>query len=120
MRVHVYSVYNSSDAHSSWRYCPFFIADTYFALGAGTTMIRTPIIPTMSALVSRSEMPAALTLSAVASNIGRAVGPTVGGFIGAAIAPWAVFFLNSASFSVMIIVLSKLPRKSQASCHQRI
>ena len=84
-----------------------------FALGAGTTMIRTPIIPTMSALVSRSELPAALTLSAVASNIGRAVGPTVGGFIVAAIAPWAVFFLNSASFIVMIIVLSKLPRKSQ-------
>ena len=52
-----------------------------FALGAGTTMIRTPIIPTMSALVSRSELPAALTLSAVASNIGHAVGPTVGGFI---------------------------------------
>ena len=84
-----------------------------FALGAGTTMIRTPIIPTMSALVSRSELPATLTLSAVASNIGHAVGPTVGGFIVAAIAPWAVFFLNSASFIVMIIVLSKLPRKSQ-------
>ena len=84
-----------------------------FALGAGTTMIRTPIIPTMSALVSRSELPAALTLSAVASNIGRAVGPTVAGFIVTAIAPWAVFFLTSASFIVMIIVLCKLSRKSQ-------
>ncbi|MFZ0512542.1 MAG: MFS transporter [Candidatus Nitrosopolaris sp.] len=84
-----------------------------FALGAGTTMFRTPIIPTMSTLVSRSELPAALTLSAVAGNIGHVVGPTVGGFIVAAIAPWAVFFLNSASFIVMIIVLSKLPRKSQ-------
>jgi MFS family permease len=84
-----------------------------FALGAGTTMIRTPIIPTMSTLVSRSELPAALTLSAVASNIGRAVGPSVGGFIVAAVAPWAVFFLNSASFIFMILVLSKLPRKSQ-------
>ena len=29
-----------------------------FALGAGTTMIRTPIIPIMSGLVSRSELPA--------------------------------------------------------------
>jgi MFS family permease len=84
-----------------------------FALGAGTTMIRTPIIPTMSALVSRSELPAALTLSAVASNIGRAVGPTVGGFIVTAIAPWAVFFLASASFVGMIIVLIRLSRKSQ-------
>jgi len=88
-----------------------------FALGAGTTMIRTPIIPTMSALVPRSQLPAALTLSAVASNIGRAVGPTVGGFIVAAIAPWAVFFLNSASFIVMIMVLSTLPRK--ANIHQQ-
>lgn len=83
-----------------------------FALGAGTTMIRTPIIPTMSALVSRSELPAALTLSAVASNIGRAVGPTVGGFIVTAIAPWAVFLLASISYLVMMIVLSK-SRKSE-------
>src|SRR5215467_2004512 len=84
-----------------------------FALGAGTTMIRTPIIPTMSALVSRSELPAALTLSAVASNIGHVVGPTVGGFIITAIAPWAVFFLTSASFIGIIIVLGKLSRKPQ-------
>jgi MFS family permease len=82
-----------------------------FALGAGTTMIRTPVIPIMSGLVSRSELPAALTLSALASSLGRVIGPTVGGFIVAAIAPWAVFFLNSASFIGMIIVLSRLPRK---------
>lgn len=83
-----------------------------FALGAGTTMIRTPIIPTMSGLVTRSELPAALTLSALASNIGRVVGPAVGGVIVAAFAPWTVFFLNSASFISMVIVLSRLPRKS--------
>ena len=86
-----------------------------FALGAGLTMIRTPIIPIMSGLVSRSELPAALTLSAVASSIGRVIGPTAGGIIVAAIAPWAVFFLNSASFIGMIIVLSKMPKKSNAS-----
>ena len=84
-----------------------------FALGAGMTMIRTPIIPIISGLVSSSELPAALTLSAVAGNIGRVVGSAVGGFIVAAFAPWAVFFLNSASFLGMIIVLSRLPRNSQ-------
>jgi MFS family permease len=83
-----------------------------FALGAGMTMIRTPIIPIMSGLVSSSELPAALTLSAVAGNIGRVVGSALGGFIVAAFAPWAVFFLNSASFLGMIIVLSRLPRNS--------
>ena len=86
-----------------------------FALGAGATMIRTPIIPTMSALVSKSELPAALTLSAIASNIGRAAGPTIGGFLVTAIAPWAVFFVNSASFIFMIIVLSRLPKKSNTN-----
>ena len=90
-----------------------------FALGAGTTMIRTPIIPTMSGLVPRTELPDALTLSALASNIGRVVGPTIGGFIVAAIAPWAVFFLNSASFIGMIIVLSRLPRKSEFQQHNQ-
>lgn len=90
-----------------------------FALGAGTTMIRTPIIPTMSGLVSRSELPNALTLSALASNLGRVIGPTVGGFIVAAIAPWAVFFINSASFIGMMIVLSRLPRKPNLNNHQQ-
>ncbi|MGH9981454.1 MAG: MFS transporter [Nitrososphaeraceae archaeon] len=84
-----------------------------FAIGAGMTMIRTPIIPIMSGLVSSSELPAALTLSAVAGNLGRIVGFAVGGFIVAIVAPWAVFFLNSASFIGMIVVLSRLPKKSQ-------
>jgi hypothetical protein len=71
----------------------------------------------MSGLVSSSELPSALTLSAVAGNIGRVVGFAVGGFIVSAIAPWAVFFLNSASFIGMIIVLSRLPRRSNG--HQQ-
>jgi MFS family permease len=73
----------------------------------------------MSGLVPRSELPDALTLSALASNIGRVAGPTVGGFIVAAISPWAVFFLNSASFIGMIIVLSRLPRKSNVQQHNQ-
>jgi MFS family permease len=94
---------------------PMILLIFTFALGAGMTMIRTPIIPIMSGLVSSSELPAALTLSAVAGNLGRIVGFTVGGFIVAIVAPWAVFFLNSASFIGMIVVLSRLPKKSQVN-----
>jgi MFS family permease len=90
-----------------------------FALGAGTTMIRTPIIPTMSGQVSRTELPDALTLSALASNLGRVIGPIVGGFIVSAIAPWAVFFINSASFIGMMIVLSTFPRKPYVPNYQQ-
>jgi MFS family permease len=89
-----------------------------FALGAGLTMIRTPIIPTLSGLVPRSELPAALTLSALGGNIGRVVGPTIGGIIVASIAPWAVFFINSVSFICMIILVKRLPRKSDVSQDQ--
>jgi len=90
-----------------------------FALGAGATLIRTPIIPAMSGLVSKTELPDALTLSALASNLGRVIGPVVGGFIVSAIAPWAVFFINSASFVCMIIVLSKLPSKRSVQAGQK-
>ncbi len=83
-----------------------------FALGAGITMIKTPIIPTLSVLVPRSDLPAALTLSAIGGNIGRIIGPTIGGFIVAAVAPWAVFFLYSAFFIGVIIVLIRMPRES--------
>ena len=89
-----------------------------FVLGAGMTMIRTPIIPTLSGLVPRTELPAALTLSALGGNIGRVVGPAIGGLVVAAIAPWAVFFLNSASFIGMFVILNKLPSKSNVSHDQ--
>lgn len=88
-----------------------------FALGAGTTLIRTPIIPTMTGLVSKKELPDALTLSALASNLGRVIGPIVAGFIVSAIAPWAVFFINSASFIGMMLILSKLPKSPDISSY---
>ena len=90
-----------------------------FALGAGTTLIRTPIIPTMSGLVSKKELPDALTLSALASNLGRVIGPIVAGFIVSAIAPWAVFFINSASFIGMMLILSKLPKSPDISSYSQ-
>jgi MFS family permease len=89
-----------------------------FALGAGLTMIKTPIIPTLSGLVPRSELPAALTLSALGGNIARVIGPTVGGLIVAAIAPWAVFFINSAAFIGMILIVNRLPRKANRAQNQ--
>ncbi|HEY6535876.1 MAG TPA: MFS transporter [Candidatus Nitrosocosmicus sp.] len=94
---------------------PFLLLLFTFALGAGITMIRTPILPAMSALVSKSDLPSALTLSAVASNIGRAVGPTIGGLVVTLFAPWAAFFLNSLSFIFMMGVIIRLPKKSKSS-----
>jgi MFS family permease len=73
----------------------------------------------MSGLVSKKELPDALTLSALASNLGRVIGPIVGGFIVSAIAPWAVFFINSASFIGMMIILSRLPKRPNIPNYQK-
>ena len=97
---------------------PIILLIFTFAIGAGMTMIRTPIIPTLSGMVPRSELPAALTLSALGGNIGRVVGPTIGGFIVAAFAPWTIFFLTAAAFIGMIIIVYRLPRKSNVSQNQ--
>jgi len=71
----------------------------------------------MTGLVSKKELPDALTLSALASNLGRVIGPIVAGFIVSAIAPWAVFFINSASFIGMMLILSKLPKSPDISSY---
>ena len=87
-----------------------------FLLGVGSAM-SSPIWQAITPeLVSPSDLPAAITLSGVGINIARAIGPALGGLIVAASGPWAVFFLNAASFmGIMVVVYhwQPAPRKSK-------
>src|SRR5438876_1790409 len=87
-----------------------------FLLGVGSAMSN-PIWQAITPeLVSHSDLPAAITLNAVAINIARAIGPALGGFIVAASGPWAVFLLNAASFIGIMVVVYRwqpAPRKSK-------
>jgi len=87
-----------------------------FLLGVGSAM-SSPIWQAITPeLVSPSDLPAAITLSGVGINIARAIGPALGGLIVAATGPWAVFFLNAASFMGIMIVVYRwqpAPRKSK-------
>src|SRR5947209_8387415 len=87
-----------------------------FLLGVGAAMSN-PIWQAITPeLVSHSDLPAAITLNAVAINIARAIGPALGGFIVAASGPWAVFLLNAASFIGITMVVYRwrpAPRKSK-------
>src|SRR5260370_35081998 len=56
-------------------------------------------------LVRPTDLPAAITLSVVGINVARAIGPALGGFIIGASGPWAVFFLNAASFIAIMVVV---------------
>jgi predicted MFS family arabinose efflux permease/quinol monooxygenase YgiN len=87
-----------------------------FLLGIGSA-ISNPVWQAITPeLVSQSDLPAAITLSAAGVNIARAIGPALGGLIVAASGPWAVFLLNAASFIGIMVVVYRwqpAPRKSK-------
>ncbi len=93
---------------------PLLLIQLTFALGLGAAL-STPLLIRLSLeMVSKEESQSTITLGGVAINIGRAVGPTVGGFIIALSGPWAVFLINSLTFISIIIVL----RRWSSSDHQ--
>jgi MFS family permease/quinol monooxygenase YgiN len=87
-----------------------------FLLGIGTAM-ESPVWQAITPeLVSPTDLSAAITLSVVSFNVARAIGPALGGFIIGASGPWAVFLLNAASFTVIMVVVYRwrpAPRRSK-------
>ena len=61
-------------------------------------------------LVPREELPQAALLNGANANIGRAVGPAIGGLLIAAAGPAAAFTLNAVSFLGVLAVLYRWPR----------
>ena len=66
-------------------------------------------------LVSREEMPSAVTLGSVGFNIARAIGPAVGGFVVSLVGPGFTFLLNAISFCGVVLVLKRWSRVPQES-----
>lgn len=81
-----------------------------FALGLGTALNAPAWQAVGPELVLRSELPAAAALGAVSVNIGRAVGPALGGLLVAASGPVSVFALNAVSFAVVALVVYRWQR----------
>jgi MFS family permease len=84
---------------------PIVLLLTTFALGIGNTLNYPAWQAIMPELVSRKELPQAISLNSVSFNLARAVGPALGGLVVAAFSPAAVFFLNAVSFVGVILVL---------------
>jgi MFS family permease len=61
-------------------------------------------------LVPREELPQAALLNGANANVGRAVGPAIGGLLIAASGPAAAFTLNAVSFLGVLAVLYRWPR----------
>src|ERR671923_431083 len=76
-----------------------------FLIGLGEAMSTPAFAPYLLGTVPHYETRNAVTLIGVALNIGRGIGPAVGGILLAFVGPAPVFFLNAASFAGVIVVL---------------
>jgi MFS family permease len=84
---------------------PLILLVFIFLLGLGEAMSVPAFSPFLLNTLPRSETKNAMTLIAVAMNLGRSIGPAIGGIIVASSGPAAVFFLNAFSFAGVIVVL---------------
>src|SRR2546427_3256557 len=83
-----------------------------FALGIGVAMNAPTWQAITAELVPPSELTRAVALNALPVNIGRAVGPAMGGVLVAAAGPALVFALNAASFVAVIVVVYRWRREA--------
>ena len=94
---------------------PWLLLILAFALGLGAAVNAPAWEAITPELVTREDLPAAVTLGAVAFNVARAVGPAFGGLLVAAFGSGPVFLLNAASFLGVIFVLFRWRRPVENS-----
>ncbi|MBY8849441.1 MFS transporter [Saccharothrix sp. MB29] len=81
-------------------------------MGTGQALSMPSFQAIQPELVPRAEIPQAALLNGVNMNVGRAIGPALGGFLIAAAGPAATFAFNTASFLGVLVVLWRWRRPS--------
>lgn len=89
---------------------PWSLLALTFSLGLGAAFNAPAWQAIQPELVPRDEFAQAVTLGGASINLGRAIGPAVGGALIAAAGPWLVFALNAASFAAVVLVLLRWRR----------
>jgi MFS family permease/quinol monooxygenase YgiN len=92
---------------------PAVVLALTFLLGLGNAANAPGWQATIPELVHGRELSAAVALNSVGFNIGRAVGPAIGGLVVAAAGPAAVFGLNAVSYLGVLAVLWRWRRRPQ-------
>src|SRR5674476_544889 len=84
---------------------PLSLLGFTFALGLGAAFNYPAWQAIQPELVPPDELTQAVTLGGANTNLGRAIGPAVGGLLIAAAGAWLVFALNAVSFAFVLAVL---------------
>jgi MFS family permease len=90
---------------------PAILLVLIFLLGLGEAISTPAFSPFLLGTIPHTEIRSAITLNGVAFNIGRGIGPALGGVLVATIGPAAVFILNALSFAGIVIVLLRINTK---------
>ena len=86
---------------------PWVLLTVAVALGLGVAFNTPAWSAIMPDLVTREEMPAAVTLGSLSLNISRALGPAIAGALIAASGPAICFSLNAGSFLFVLLVIKR-------------
>jgi MFS family permease len=85
-----------------------------FVLGMGSALNMPAWQAIQPELVPADEFASAVALNSVNVNVGRALGPAIGGAVVALSGPTAVFVVNALSFVAVMVVLARWHRPQEA------
>lgn len=84
---------------------PWILLGFTFLIGCGTALHNPSWQATMGDIVSREELPTAVSLNSMGFNLMRSVGPAAGGAIVALAGAAAAFAVNAVSYVAIILAL---------------
>tara|TARA_R110000765_G_scaffold103473_1_gene192916 strand:+ start:4060 stop:5676 length:1617 start_codon:yes stop_codon:yes gene_type:complete len=103
---------------------PWLLLAFTFLIGCGTALHNPSWQATMGDIVSREELPSAVSLNSMGFNLMRSIGPAAGGTIVALAGAAAAFAVNALSYVAIILALlrwkapprdTRLPREPMGS-----
>ncbi len=100
----VVSVILTFMAFENWL-TPWSLLTFTFLIGCGTALHNPSWQATMGDIVSREELPSAVSLNSMGFNLMRSIGPAAGGAIVAIAGVAAAFAINAASYVAIILAL---------------
>lgn len=86
---------------------PWLLLAFTFLIGCGTALHNPSWQATMGDIVSRDELPAAVSLNSMGFNLMRSVGPAAGGAIVALAGAATAFAVNALSYIAIIVALTR-------------
>jgi MFS family permease len=93
---------------------PWVLLTCTFALGSGAAMNAPTWAALLPDVVSRPQVPTAISMNSAGYNMARAIGPAIGGFIVALVGAAATFALNAAAFAMTFGIVFSWKQKPVA------